>query len=263
MKEQEALDQRFKQKWGLEMKKIVYKENSAALEPERLWNSSFLGTFERTQQGSVKLKITQVGCWNASLLNLLVFLAGKPQIISQICWAVSTSSIQFTYHFCTVHLPKLFRSSAGWCGQTRKSTCAYEGTLPRSAQGRAATMQALTAAVSPERPSEITGAGRKIYCPKLGFIHHRRNTNRGLMKISPVGRKLFTYPSASSQCAPLLTLRWHVSNGRAEGTDVPSAGSWEAGWTPIQMPLELGFWGFFPFKWGEVENKCHQLQEHT
>lgn len=46
---------------------------------ERLWNSSFPEMFERTQQGSVQLKITQVRCWNASLLNLL---AGKPQTIS-------------------------------------------------------------------------------------------------------------------------------------------------------------------------------------
>lgn len=112
-------------------------------------------------------------------------------------------------------------------------------------------MQELTAAVSPERPFEITGAGRKGHCPKMGFIHHTKNTNRGLIHHENAlqweeNSSNFTMPAAR-ECAPLLTLRWHDSNGMAEGTDVPSAGSWEAGWMPIQMPLELGFWVFFFF----------------
>lgn len=104
------------------------------------------------------------------------------------------------------------------------------------------TMQALTAAVSPERPFEITGAGRKRCCPKMaaqtGATHHENalqwEENSSHMPVA-----------VARECAPLLTLRWHVSNSMAEGTDVPSAGSWEAGWMPIQMPLEFGSWVFF------------------
>lgn len=86
-------------------------------------------------------------------------------------------------------------------------------------------MQALTAAVSPERPFEITGAGRKKYCPKLSFIHHRRNTNRGFLHHEDAlqweGNPSHTPMAAGRECAPLLTLRWHVSNSMAEGADVP------------------------------------------
>lgn len=86
-------------------------------------------------------------------------------------------------------------------------------------------MQALTAAVSPERPFEITGAGRKKYCPKLSFIHHRRNTNRGFlfpssMKMHCSGKETLHIPQWQ-QAENVLTLRWHVSNSMAEGADVP------------------------------------------
>lgn len=44
------------------------------------------------------------------------------------------------------------------------------------------------------------------------------------------------------ECVFLLTLRWRVFNCMVEGTDVPSTVLREAGWMPMQMPLELGFW---------------------
>lgn len=169
------------------------------------------------------------------------------------------SPVHLSFLYC--HLPKFLRCSAGQCGQTRKSTCPSEGALPCSAQGRAVTMQALTAAVSPERPLEIAGAEGKDAAPsygsyitgwtQTGAIHHGNafqwEENSSHMPM-PVAR----------ECAPLLTLRWHVSNGMAEGTDVPSAGSWEAGWMPIQMPLEFGFWDFF-FSWSERRWKINAI----
>lgn len=62
----------------------------------------------------------------------------------------------------------------------------------------------------------------------------------------------------------MLILRWRAFSHMVEGTDVPRAVSREAGWMPIQMPLELGSCPppLF-FKREEVENKCHQLLKNT
>lgn len=38
----------------------------------------------------------------------------------------------------------------------------------------------------------------------------------------------------------MLILRWRAFSHMVEGTDAPRAVSREAGWMPIQMPLELG-----------------------
>lgn len=90
---------------------------------------------------------------------------------------------------------------------------------------------------------------------KQGLIHHENHSS---------GKKTLHISQCQQPENVPPCLHWDgMSRAMAEGTDAPSAASWEAGCMPIQMPLELGFWVFFFFKWEEVENKCHQLQEHT
>lgn len=124
----------------------------------------------------------------------------------------------------------------------------YEGALPCSAQGeqwQCKHWQQQWALKGHLRSLELEG---KDTAPKWGSYitggaqtgaTHHENALQWEVNSSHMPMEV------ARECAPLLTLRWHVSNSMAEGTDVPSAGSWEVGWMPIQMPLEFGFWVFF------------------